>query len=176
MKYELLLESDNLKYVKPLYELIDEYLIMVNDKENQKYISKTYKEYSREDEEGWVKEKLESGCVFTILEKDTDKFVGNIELMDMNDETAEVGACLTRTMQDKHYGTEAEKRILKYAFEELKLKYLTAGVFDYNGRSLHCAKKVGFVETGRTDEEGMFGKFQEIHLKMTKEDYENMYK
>jgi len=176
MKYEVLLESDNLFYIKISYDLIDDYLLMVNDKDNQKYISKTYKEYTRESEEEWIKDRLENGCIFSIIEKSSNKFVGNIDLLHRTNETAEVGICLTKNMQDKHYGTEAEKTIIKYAFEELKLSYLTAGVYDYNGRSLHCAKKVGFIETDRTDEEGMFGKFQEIHLKITKEDYEKMYK
>ena len=171
MKYDIVFESENLLFVKPSIDLVDDYLIMVNDKDNQKFISKEAKHYTKEAEIEWVKSKIDYGYLFSIIEKSTGNFVGNIELMHKTEETAELGTCLTKNMQDKHYGSEAEEALLKYAFEVLDLDYLTARVYDYNGRSLHCAKKVGFNEIDRTDTEGIPGKFQEVNLRITKDDY-----
>ena len=171
MNYEIIMKSDHMLFIKPSFDLVDDYLTMVNDIENQRFISKRVKKYSRKGEIKWVKEKLENGLVFTILEKETEKFVGNIEFMDYEGTSAELGACLTKDMQDKHYGTEAETKMIEYAFEVLHLECLRAGVFDYNKRSLHCAKKVGFKELARKKQTGEFGVFEEILLKIDREDY-----
>ena len=57
-KYEIIFESENILYVKINENLINDYLIMVNDPEVQKGISRKAKIYTYEQELEWVKEKL----------------------------------------------------------------------------------------------------------------------
>ena len=108
---------------------------MVNDKEIQKMISTVEKSYTKDQEITWIKEALESGDYqFSMLEKGSNKFIGNVSLMDVDADSCEVGICITNDMQDKHYGTEAIKRIIDYAFNDIKLKKIRAIVFSNNAR------------------------------------------
>lgn len=142
-------ESERIDYIPISEDLVDDYLIMVNDKEIQKFISKEERVYSREDEVNWVKAKLEEKAyVFSMISKEDGSYIGNVELMDIENGSAEVGLCITMAMQNKHYGTEALKRIIEYSFKELDLNTLTAVIFSNNVRSLHNVEKLGFKRCG----------------------------
>lgn len=142
-------ESEKINYIHVSLDLIDDYLIMVNDREIQKCISTKIRVYSREDEVNWVKTKLEEGAqVFSMISKEDGSYIGNVELMDIENGSAEVGLCITMAMQNKHYGTEALKRIIEYGFKELDLNTLTAVIFSNNVRSLHNVEKLGFKKCG----------------------------
>lgn len=145
---EKIFESENINYVNITEDLVDEYLLMVNDKEIQKMISTVERSYTKDQEITWIKEALESGDYqFSMLEKSSNKFIGNVSLMDVDTDSCEVGICITNDMQDKHYGTEAIKRIIDYAFNDIKLKKIRAIVFSNNERSMHLVEKVGFKKT-----------------------------
>lgn len=142
-------ESEKINYIHVSLDLIDDYLIMVNDREIQKCISTKIRVYSREDEVNWIKAKLEEGAqVFSMISKEDGSYIGNVELMDIENGSAEVGLCITMAMQNKHYGTEALKRIIEYGFKELDLNTLTAVIFSNNVRSLHNVEKLGFKRCG----------------------------
>lgn len=142
-------ESEKINYIHVSLDLIDDYLVMVNDKEIQRCISNNERVYSREDEVNWVKSKLEKGAhVFSMISKEDGSYIGNVELMDVENGSAEVGLCITMAMQNKHYGTEALKRIIEYAFKDVGLNTLTAVIFSNNVRSLHNAEKMGFRRCG----------------------------
>lgn len=142
-------ESEKINYIHVSLDLIDDYLIMVNDREIQKCISTKIRVYSREDEVNWVKAKLEEGAqVFSMISKEDGSYIGNVELMDIENGSAEVGLCITMAMQNKHYGTEALKRIIEYGFKELDLNTLTAVIFSNNVKSLHNVEKLGFKKCG----------------------------
>ena len=142
-------ESEKINYIHVSLDLIDDYLIMVNDREIQKCISTKIRVYSREDEVNWVKAKLEEGAqVFSMISKEDGSYIGTVELMDIENGSAEVGLCITMAMQNKHYGTEALKRIIEYGFKELDLNTLTAVIFSNNVRSLHNVEKLGFKKCG----------------------------
>lgn len=144
-------ESERIDYIPVSEVLVDDYLVMVNDKEIQRCISKNERVYSREDEVNWVKSKLEKGAhVFSMISKEDGSYIGNVELMDVENGSAEVGLCITMGMQNKHYGTEALKRIIEYAFKDVGLTTLTAVVFSNNVRSLHNVEKFGFKRCGIT--------------------------
>lgn len=144
-------ESEKINYIHVSLDLIDDYLVMVNDKEIQRCISNNERVYSREDEVNWVKSKLEKGAhVFSMISKEDGSYIGNVELMDVENGSAEVGLCITMGMQNKHYGTEALKRIIEYAFNDVGLNTLTAVVFSNNVRSLHNVEKFGFKRCGIT--------------------------
>ena len=140
-------DSERIDYIPVSFDLVDDYLVMVNDKEIQRLISKNERVYSREDELNWIKSKLEDKAyVFSMISKEDGSYIGNVELMDVENGSAEVGLCITMGMQNKHYGQEAITTMINYAFNVLGLEQLNAVVFSHNERSLHCLEKYGFVK------------------------------
>lgn len=55
------------------------------------------------------------------------------------------------TVKNKGYGTQAERLILKYAFQTLGMETVIADSVLKNKRSQHTLEKVGFRETGRDE-------------------------
>lgn len=53
--------------------------------------------------------------------------------------------------KNKGYGTSAEKMIISYAFETLKMNTVLADAVITNLRSRHVLEKIGFKETHRDD-------------------------
>ena len=144
-------DSERIDYIPVSFDLVDDYLVMVNDKEIQRLISKNERVYSREDELNWIKSKLEDkSYVFSMISKEDGSYIGNVELMDVENGSADVLLGITMGMQNKHYGTEALKRIIEYAFKDVGLNTLTAVVFSNNVRSLHNVEKFGFKRCGIT--------------------------
>jgi RimJ/RimL family protein N-acetyltransferase len=154
---EKVFESERINYVKVSNELIDEYLKMVNDKDIQRFISTNPYTFSYEEELTWIRLKLEDNAnIFSMIEKDTNKFIGNIEIMSIKDGIGELGISITKDMQDKHFGTESIKRILDYAYNELKLNGMELNVHGDNKRAIKCYENVGFVIDGEGKHKGDF--------------------
>lgn len=152
----MIFESKNIYYINLNRGLINEYLEMVNNYEVQKFISHNIKEYTYEDELKWVNDKLENkDIIYSMIEKNTGKFIGNIEIMDINNGIGEIGISIVPSMQNKHYGTESMKKIIEYGFNELKLEGLELNVYKTNSRAIKCYKNVGFIENGigKTEED-----------------------
>lgn len=163
-EYDIVFDSDNIVYVKLSENLIGDYLKMVNDPNVAKMISKKNRIYTYEQELEWVKKKLaENACIFSMIEKITGEYIGNIEIMHQNNNIGEIGIFITANKQDKHYGTESMKRIIEYGYNELKLDGFELNVYSTNPRAIHCYEKVGFVNigVGKTEDD--------IHMMLKKE-------
>ena len=146
-QYKAILQSENIDYIELNIDLINDYLLMVNDQDIQKKISKKIRTYTYDEELAWVKEKLEEkAIIFSMIERTTGNFIGNIEFMKVNNGSAEMGICITPSYQNMHYGTEAIKTMIDYAFNKIKLDEIYLIVFSNNHRAIHCYKKIGFVE------------------------------
>lgn len=153
---EIVFESERIKFVKVSDSLAQDYLDMVNDIEVQKYISHNRKTYTYDGEIKWIKEKLDNNAyVYSMIEKDTNEFIGNIEIMNIKDNIGEMGIAITRKKQNNHFGQEAIKRFIEYAFNDLNLDGLELNVYDFNPRGIKCYENVGFVKvgSGNTDED-----------------------
>ncbi len=162
-KYDVIFESENIFYVKLSYDLIEDYLKMVNDPNVAKMISKNIFVYTYEQEFEWVRKKLEEkDHIFSMVEKETGEFIGNIEIMSQNDGIGEIGISITSEKQDRHYGTEAMKRIIEYGYNELKLNGFELNVYKTNPRAIHCYENVGFVNVGSGKED------DDIHMMLKK--------
>ena len=163
MKYEVIFESERIMFVKLSEKLVQKYLDMINDENIQMFISKDMKKYTFEQEIEWIKEKInKNAIIFSMIEKETNDFIGNIELMNIKDNTGELGITITKNKQDNHFGQEAIKALLNYAFNILKLEKVELNVFSYNQRAIHCYKKIGFIKDG-------IGKtVDDIHMVMLK--------
>lgn len=150
-------ESDRISFTELSDLLIKDYLVMINDIENvQRFIRRTYvprEPFTEEQETDWVHEKLkEKADVFSMIDKNTDEFIGNIELMDVNDYERELGIAITAQKQNQGFGTEAVSAITRYGMNHLGLKRIVLKVNPENARAIHVYGKCGFREYHRTDD------------------------
>ena len=144
---DIIFESENIYYVKVSESLIEDYLKMVNDINVAKLISKNIRTYTYEDELEWVNSKLEENAiVFSMLEKGSGNFIGNIELMNNNGHSAELGISITSEMQNKHYGLEGIKALINHGFNKLHLDEINLIVFSSNKKAIKCYENAGFNE------------------------------
>lgn len=146
-------ESDRIRFVRVSEDLVQDYLTMVNDTEHvERFLGGGHEPFTEEQEVAWVRRTLaEQAPVFSMLEKDSGRFIGNIELMDVHGGEGELGIALTAAMQDRGYGTEAVKALTAYAPEHLGLERILLRADPGNTRALHVYEKCGFRQTGRTD-------------------------
>ena len=145
--------SENIRFVRVSEELVPDYLAMVNDWERVgKLIGSRRDPISEEKERRWVQKKLAEGAaLFSMLEKDTGAFIGNIELMDIADRAGELGIAVTAAMQEKGYGTEAVRAMVDYGMDTLGLDRVFLKVFPDNARAIRVYEKCGFREYDRTE-------------------------
>ena len=151
--------SDRISFVEVSEDLVADYLAMVNDAENVgRWIGST-KTYTEENERAWVKKKREKKApVFSMLEKKTGDFIGNIELIDPENGASELGIAITAKQQDKGFGQEAIPALVRYGMETLGLRRVWLRTRLHNLRAIHVYEKCGFVEKHR-DEEHVFMEF-----------------
>ena len=146
-------ESTNIIFAEVSNEFINDYIEMLNDNENVgKYFSESHEPYTVEGEMQWVKSELEEkAVVFSMVDKKTEEFIGNIELMDVKDGTGELGIVITGSMQEKGYGKEAIKALTNYGFNVLGLNRIFLRTKIFNERAIHVYKACGFSEYTRDD-------------------------
>ena len=148
-------ESENIRFVRVSEELVPDYLAMVNDWERVgRFIGSRRDPIPEEKERQWVQKKLaENAALFSMLEKDTGAFIGNIELMDIADGAGELGIAVTAAMQDGGYGTEAVRTMVEYGMDTLGLDRVFLKVFPDNARAIRVYEKCGFREYDRTEDD-----------------------
>ena len=96
MEYQIVFESENIIYVKLNEKLINDYLVMINDPDVARKISHNIRTYTYKDELNWLKLKLqEKAMCFSMLEKSTGDFIGNIEILRINNNIGELGISIT---------------------------------------------------------------------------------
>ena len=144
-------ESEKIIYVRPSFDLVPDYLEMVNDIENvAKFIGDRREPLTEEQEIDYIKDKMDNkATMFSMLEKTTGKFIGNVEFFNRVFEEAEWGIVITASMQNKGYGKEALKRSVEYGFDELGLTRIYLGVYADNLRAIHVYESCGFKEYDR---------------------------
>ena len=149
---EPIFASQNISFVRISEDLVPEYLAMVNDYDRVgRLIGPRREPIPAEKERQWVQKKLtEDAAVFSMLEKATGAFIGNIELMDAANGKAELGVAITAAMQEKGYGTEAIRTVVRYGMETLLLRRIVLKVYPDNARAIHVYEKCGFREYDRT--------------------------
>lgn len=116
------------------------------------------------------------------IEKD-GKVIGSIGLHPVDSEFyqefdgkngKEIGFVLSEDFQRQGLMTEAVKALMKYAFEELGLDYISAGYFRNNFKSRDFQKKLGFTYYGSHVVKVPMGILAPVHQTIfTKEDYIN---
>ena len=148
-------ESENISFVRVSEKLLPDYLAMVNDIEHvARFIGPRRDPIPEEKERRWVRQKLaEEAVLFSMLEKETGAFIGNIELMDVADGSGELGIAITAAMQDKGYGTEVIPAMVRYGRGTLGLHRIFLKVYPHNARAIHVYEKCGFRAYDRTEKD-----------------------
>ena len=154
MPEKQIFESDNISFVEVSERLAEDYLVMVNDVEHvDRFIGGGHEAFTLEQEINWVRKKLaEKAHVFSMIDKKSGEFIGNVELMDPVDATAEFGIAITAAKQDRGYGTEAVRALVRYGTERLGLKRIVLRAMPFNARAIHVYEKCGFREYDRTED------------------------
>ena len=149
----IIFESENINYIRPTMDLVPDYLEMVNDIDNvAKFIGDRREPYTEEEERDYIKDKMDNDAtMFSMIEKKTGKFIGNIEFFNRSEDEAEWGVVITTGMQNKGYGKESLLRSVEYGFKELGLTRIYLEVFVDNPRAIHIYEQCGFKEYDRND-------------------------
>lgn len=146
---------NNRVLIKPLSEtsISEQYLKWMNNPEVLKYTESRWKKYDENDLKIFVHNmnKSQNDYLFGIYTTDTGKHIGNIKIGNVNQyhRFANLGVIIgAKEEWGKGYATEAIKLAVDYAFTQLKLYKIIAGVYVNNFASIKALKKVGFIECG----------------------------
>lgn len=146
---EKVFESERINFIKISKDLIGDYLKMVNDPAVATKIRREPIYFSYDDEVKWIEGKLaKKANIYSMIEKKTGDFVGNIDFVKIDGKEAEVGIAITPEKQNLHFGTEALKALIEFGRNQLGLESFYLNVLDENSRAIHCYEKVGFVKSG----------------------------
>ncbi len=92
-----------------------------------------------------------SQCFAVLLE---DEVIGEIGLRHIQDEKRECELSVhlkNDSVKNRGYGTQAERLMIRYAFEELGMRTVTADSLLQNTRSRHVLERLGFRAVGEED-------------------------
>ena len=83
---------------------------------------------------------------FVLIEKNTQKIIGDIgvHFIDMENKQVEIGCTLNSVFQHKGYATESLKKIIDYLFKELNKHRIIASIDPNNYNSIRMVEKIGF--------------------------------
>ncbi len=150
-----MMEGERLRLRKiELSDVNETYRGWMNDPEVMRYTESRFQEHSLEDIRAYVQsvQSDASSVFFAIVEKATDKHIGNIKIGHINPvhRMADVGIIIgDKNCWGKGYAAEALKLAARYAAETLHLHKLWAGIYAVNVGSIHAFWRAGFVEEGR---------------------------
>ncbi len=83
--------------------------------------------------------------VFTIINKISNEYLGDIRLIKWSDTDYEIGIVITQGERNKGYGSDSIKAICNYAFNALGAKRIFLRVYQNNPRAKKLYQKLGFV-------------------------------
>lgn len=147
-------------YLK-LYEISDAEMLLdlnIRNKEFFEKYSSTRKEeyYTVDFQRKYIEKSLEQKekdekYTFGIFLRGTDTLIGTIMLSEILRgplQSCYIGYALDKLHNGRGYTTEAVQLLVKYAFEELKLHRIEAGVMPHNLASIRVLEKAGFQKEG----------------------------
>lgn len=151
--FELVFESENIKYIKLNKDLMDEYMKMYNNLSIQKLLFK--KIFSEEQIESWINKQIadQNANIYSMIEKNTNEYIGNFEIIVKKNNIAEILLSITPEKQNRHYGTESINAMMEYATKQFNIEEFELYVMSTNLQAIHCYENIGFVKTdsGLTD-------------------------
>lgn len=157
----------------------ENYYRWMNDEEITAYTESRFKPQSIEQLKEYVAKIYgDSNSIFlAIIDKDTDKHIGNIKLGNINwiHRFGDIGIIIgEKSFWGKGYGSEAIKLLTVYSFNKLNLHRIWAGCYELNKGSIAAFKKIGFKEEGILRKQYFYnGKYIDgVILGITNEDFQ----
>lgn len=139
-------------YLSPVsLEDVERYTEWVNDLEIGQFVLFSSQVFDVELEREALKKLMRDDIIFAIVEKDTNKVIGNCGLHMVNDvhRHANFGIFIgEKTYWNQGIGSEATALILDYGFNIMNLNNISLEVVQYNQRAVRCYEKVGFKYVG----------------------------
>jgi len=131
----------------------EEYASWMNDPEIYQYLESKWRQITVEDLKEYIKSINDgkNNFLFGIFDKATDKHIGNIKVGPIQHvhRYGDIGIIVgNKNYWGKGVATEAIKLIVQFAFEDLNLNKVTAGMYDINRGSLKAFEKNGFRQVG----------------------------
>ena len=145
-----LLESDNIYLRKiSISDCNENYLNWMNDSEVNKYLESRFTTHSIDSLKDFVNSmnNSENNVLFAIIDKSSDKHIGNIKLGNIHPvhKYADIGLIIgDKNCWGKGIGTKSIQLVTDYAFNKLNLRKVIAGVYEYNIGSIRAFEKCGF--------------------------------
>lgn len=118
------------------------------------------------------------GTAWAIYENSTRELIGTTAITEVDETT---GQCLFRivigekTAWGKGYGTDATRLVVAEAFETFSLEAVNLEVFEHNTRARGSYAKVGFVETGRSEEWARNTRLDVIAMRLERSAWDGTY-
>jgi len=142
-----------LKLLAPI-DITKSYVDWMQDEEAIQFLESRFKKYTLDDIKKYIEQTNDgiNNFMFGIYLKEKDEHIGNIKIggIDHIHRFANVGVLIgNKEMWGKGYGTEAIKMATQYAFNELDLHKLIAGIYANNIGSYNAFMKAGYREVGR---------------------------
>ncbi|MDD2331216.1 MAG: GNAT family protein [Candidatus Cloacimonetes bacterium] len=140
-------------YLSPVsIDDVEKYTEWVNDLEIGQFVLFSAGVYDLDKERDTLKALMQKTSIFAIVERDTNKVIGNCGLHEVNEvhRRASFGIFIgEKTFWNQGIGTEATELILDYSFNIMNLNNISLEVVAYNQRAVKCYEKVGFKYVGR---------------------------
>ena len=118
----------------------------IGDWEVSKWLSRVPYPYTENDADEWIRTISRKELSFNIFENDS--LVGGIGLTPHEDDCHELGYWLGRQHWGQGLATEAGKRLLHYAVENLGIRNFKSSYMKGNDISARVLAKLGFIKSG----------------------------
>ena len=158
-------------------EAVNLYTKWINDESINIFIGSSDTVSYRYSQEDWAtQERDPDTCTFSIVDKTTRNLIGicTSNLICGSARTANLSICIgEKNYQDKGYGTEVMKLLIRFAFYQQNAHRIELFVNSNNKRAIKCYEKCGLKIAGCRHEASYYdGKYSDLYLmELLKSDY-----
>jgi len=149
----------SLRYLN-LNDATPEYVSWLNDPEINQYTESRFIVHTKESVEDFISKTCnDSNHAFAIIDNESGLHIGNIKIGNINSQHlyADIGLIIgNKNFWGKGVATEAIKMCIDFAFNQLKLHRLYAGIYDKNIGSIKAFEKAGFICEGKERKKCLF--------------------
>jgi ribosomal-protein-alanine N-acetyltransferase len=154
MQHSHIAESDRL-LLRPVTvaDINPNYIQWMNDPDIVQYMECRFQKWTAQDLEDYIvkMEKSEADHFFAIIDKQSQDYIGNIKIGPVNQhhKYASLGLMIgDKNFWGKGLATEVIQLATQYAFDNLKIRKMTAGCYANNKGSCRAFEKAGFEQEG----------------------------
>jgi len=156
-------------YLSPVsLEDVEKYTEWVNDLEIGQFVLFSSMIVDQDAERAILEKLMRCNHVFAIVEKDTNKVIGNCGLHEVNEihRRAVFGIFIgEKNYWNQGIGTEATALALDFGFNILNLNNISLEVVAFNQRAIRCYEKIGFKLVGtRRQFAFMAGEYHDVKV------------